>query len=92
LKKRKEKKSNEALDPILQQDALTRIFAMRSYTPFLQKSKKQNKEGEEKPKTNSEYLERKKQNKTKSKEKIKEKRKEQHRVSIEPTPTEAQKL
>jgi len=43
------KKIIEALDPILPMDAMTRIFAMRSYTPFYKNPKKKTKEGEEKP-------------------------------------------
>lgn len=51
--------------PSCNRDALTRIFAMRSYTPFLQKPKKKNKEGEENPKTKTRKFIKKPQNKRK---------------------------
>lgn len=76
--------------PSCNRDALTRIFAMRSYTRFLQKPKKKTKKERKTPKQKQEYLE--KNHKTKEKKTRLKKRKEQHRVSIEPTPPEAQRL
>lgn len=75
--------------PSCNRDALTRIFAMRSYTPFLQKPKKKTKKERKTPKQKQEYSE--KNHKTKEK---RQRKKEKNNIEfpIEPTPSEAQRL